>query len=49
MIVTIDFDNIELGSKTAEVLQEWLIEKIKDKSTDNISPLRYADRIIFEK
>lgn len=49
MRVTIDFDDIELDTTQAEIIQEWLNKLIKDKSTDNLSPLRYADRIEFRQ
>ena len=49
MRVTIDFDDIELDTTQAEIIQEWLNKLIKDKSTDNLSPLRYADRIEFSR
>lgn len=44
MQIVIDFDSIDLYSTQSDIIREWIEQLIKDKSTDNLSPLRYADR-----
>lgn len=44
MKIIIDFDSIDAESTQASIIKDWIEELIKDKSSDNLSPLRYADR-----
>ncbi|MBT9174568.1 MAG: hypothetical protein DDT22_00228 [candidate division WS2 bacterium] len=44
MQIVIDFDDIDLETTQSEIIQDWVEHLISDKSTDNLSPLRYADR-----
>ena len=48
MQVNIYFDDIDVASTQAKIIREWLDTLIRDKSTDNLSPLRYADRFDFD-
>lgn len=43
MQIVIDFDDIDLNSIQSDIIRDWIEQLIKDKSTDNLSPLRYAD------
>lgn len=45
MKIIIEFADIKLFTPTAEIIEEWIAELVRDKSTDNTSPLRYADKI----
>ena len=39
----------DLGEEATECLLEWIRERIDDKSPENVSPLRYADKMEVEK
>ena len=45
MKIEIDFKDIEKGSPQAGIIEQWLRTIIADKSTDNETPLRYADTL----
>ena len=49
MKVIITFNDIEYESVQAQILREWLAAMILDKTTDNTSPLRYADDLKIER
>lgn len=39
----------EMGTEAKDILIEWIREKIADKSTENISPLRYVETMEIEE
>jgi len=45
--VILKFNDIEFGSQQYEILQKWIVDLVEDKSTDNLSPLRYASSAEF--
>ena len=45
MKIEIEFRGIAANEPAAEIVLEWIQNLIDDKSTDNLSPLRYANSI----
>lgn len=45
MEITITFNDLEANTKQSDIITEWFIELINDKSPENLSPLRYADKV----
>ena len=43
MKIEIEFRGIAADEQAAEIILKWIQNLIDDKSTDNVSPLRYAD------
>jgi hypothetical protein len=49
MKIIIDMPDIPAGSTQAKIILGWIQELMADKSTGNVSPLRYARDIKFEE
>lgn len=39
----------DLGDEAIEVLVEWIRERMTDRSPENVTPLRFADKMEVEE
>jgi hypothetical protein len=49
MKVTLFFNDIDYDSEQANIIREWIAGLVLDKTTDNTSPLRYADDVKIDR
>lgn len=49
MKIILIYNDYTVGEQQADMIKEWIGEIMADKSTENKSPLRYADEVRIEE
>jgi len=46
--IILHYNDVELDERSIKIIIEWIKKNVEDKSCENISPLRYVDRVEVE-